>query len=294
MKGMYPALLTPFDAKEEIDYEALRKLVEKLISDGVEGLFLTGTSGEMLLLSIEERKNILKFVSEVNKGRIELIPQIAGLSLRDTIDMGNYAYSLGMDKVGVLPPLYYPYKSGEIIEYYKIISKEIKPKIILYDIPTNTNCCLTDDCYDELFNLESIVGIKCSHSRFINIDKHIRKFPNITYFIGCDECLTEALACGMTGQMGSTYNLIAKESKILIDVFNKGEIEKAIKLNIIRNNFIEVLCKNGCVASLKHLLTVEGIDCGNSRRPFAILKDSQKKELEVEYAKFKEQFYKAL
>ena len=108
MKGIIPALVTPFDDRGEVNTSSLRALVNKLIGEGVGGFYVCGSTGEGLLLEEQERKQILETVVEESNGSVPVIAHVGALSTKQAVRLAVHARECGADAVSSIPPLYYP------------------------------------------------------------------------------------------------------------------------------------------------------------------------------------------
>ncbi|HEY8443780.1 MAG TPA: dihydrodipicolinate synthase family protein [Clostridia bacterium] len=289
-KGLFPAVVTPYDENGNINPQALERLIDKLINAKVSGLFITGTTGEVFLLSQEERKEIIKTAVKANRGRIKIIAQISVLNTKDSVAMARFAQDCGVDAISVLPPLYFRYRPQQVIDFYKDIAKSVDIPVFAYDIPANTQIEVMDEAYEDIFSIKNVVGIKASHKNLNLIKAFKQKYPEQIVHIGCDELLTAALECGADGAVGSTYNILPEEFLSIIHYFNTGEKELAEKIQTLCNDFIMTLSACGGTPAVKYILKLQGIDCGESRKPFSSLTDSDKERLKAAYADFKKKY----
>ena len=109
LKGIYSALLIPFDEKGEVKEEGLRQVIEHNLNVcGVDGLYVNGSSGENFLLNTAQKKQIFKFVKEVVGDRAKLIAQVGSLDLNEAVELAKYATELGYDSLSAVTPFYYP------------------------------------------------------------------------------------------------------------------------------------------------------------------------------------------
>ena len=108
-KGIFPALLTPFDSKGNINFTALKMLVESLLAQGVSGFYVDGSTAEAFLLSMEERKALIRTVADYNQRRGVLIAQIGCIATKDAIALANVAEECGYDAISSVAPFYYKF-----------------------------------------------------------------------------------------------------------------------------------------------------------------------------------------
>lgn len=272
-KGIFSALLTPFDKNNNVNEEAMAKLVEFNIENGMDGFYVGGSTGEGMLMTNEERKQTYKCVAEANKGRKTLIAHVGTISTDAAIDMAKEAEKLGYDAISAVAPFYYAFPYTAIMQYYKDIVSSVNLPMIIYNFPNSSGFSFTKAIANELFKDERFIGIKHTSGdmfalqQFNNMDREI-----ITYN-GFDETLLAGLAMGADGAIGSTYNFMGKKFKKIMEDFKAGRIEEAQKG---QNEADEIICemiKYGVFQSEKAILTEMGIDMGECRRPFEKITD---------------------
>ena len=159
-KGLFSALLTPFNEDSSVNYDAMKKLVEFNLENGIDGFYVGGSTGEGLLLTNEERKETFKCVAEATNGRATLIAHVGTLSTDAAIDMAKYAESLGYDAVSAVAPYYYGFPLESITGYYNDIANSTSLPMIVYNFPNSGKFALTKDIANEMFKNEKFIGIK--------------------------------------------------------------------------------------------------------------------------------------
>ena len=118
-KGLYAALLVPFDEQGQVLEEGLKQIARNVIeTEGMDGLYVNGSSGENFLISKEQKKQIFKIAKEAVSDDVKLIAQIGALDMNEAIELGKYATELGYDAISAVTPFYYPFSFDEIKEYY--------------------------------------------------------------------------------------------------------------------------------------------------------------------------------
>ena len=278
-KGVYPALLTPYDTSGNINYSEINKLIEYELKGGVSGFFIMGTSSEMLLLSESERRECVERVVEAVAGRAQVIAQIGYLSTNDAVSMAKFAYSCGVDAFSAIPPIYFRYRKEEIVRYYQEVASAVDLPFLAYNIPCYTGMNLLEKDYREIFKIPNLVGWKESSSNYNFIEEVLGEFPDKIMLIGNDAFLTNALSLGGKGAIGSTYNLIPAPFVEICRLAESGEWEKAKKIQEDVNKAIAILDSFGGVPAVKAALDSLGFSMNGCRRPFRVLLEKEKKEL---------------
>jgi N-acetylneuraminate lyase len=278
---IYSALATPFRADESLNLEALRKLVRYELENGVEGFYCCGSSGEGLLLSLEERKKVLETVLEEAGGKVPVISHIGTIATRDVIELARHALSVGADAVSMIPPYYYHFSMDEIIQYYLDVVNEVSEiPVIVYNIPQFTGVSFNKNNAGRLLENSHVIGIKHTSTDLFGLERMKHDFPDKIYFNGFDEIFLSGLCAGANAAIGTTVNLYPKTFRKLMDLYQENRIDEAGKLQTLVNHRVEEMVGVGIFSAVKYIFRKIGIDCGECRRPFAKLNEEQKARLD--------------
>jgi N-acetylneuraminate lyase len=281
LKGIYSALLIPFDEKGEVKEEGLRQVIEHNLNVcGVDGLYVNGSSGENFLLNTAQKKQIFKFVKEVVGDRAKLIAQVGSLDLNEAVELAKYATELGYDSLSAVTPFYYPLSFKEIKDYYETIINATDNSMILYYIPFLTGVKISLDQFTELLDNEKVIGVKYTAADFYQLERFRRRFPDKLIWSGFDEMLVQAAISGVDGAIGSTYNVNGKTSKKIFELAKEGKVEEAYELQHKANDVIEKVLELGLYQTLKEILKVKGIDAGYCKKPMKVFDPEKLPEVE--------------
>ena len=281
LKGIYSALLIPFDEKGEVKEEGLRQVIEHNLNVcGVDGLYVNGSSGENFLLNTAQKKQIFKFVKEVVGDRAKLIAQVGSLDLNEAVELAKYTTELGYDSLSAVTPFYYPLSFKEIKDYYETIINATDNSMILYYIPFLTGVKISLDQFAELLENEKVIGVKYTAADFYQLERFRRRFPDKLIWSGFDEMLVQAAISGVDGAIGSTYNVNGKTSKKIFELAKEGKVEEAYELQHKANDVIEKVLELGLYQTLKEILKVKGIDAGYCKKPMKVFDPEKLPEVE--------------
>jgi len=277
LTGIFPALFTPF-RNNQVDEQALRKLVELNIKKGINGFYVCGSSGEAFLLTIAERKKILEIVSDQVKERVFIIAHIGAISTDFTIDLGRHAISVkGVNAVSSIPPFYYQFSRDEIISYYLDLAQELSFPVIPYNFPKLSGFTLTPDIIKVLRKNSNIIGVKFTSNNFFDLERIRKNDPQLILYNGFDEIYLAGLAMGVDGAIGSTFNFMAEKFIAITHFFKEGDMDRAQALQSNVNDIIDALLKTRCfMAAQKYMLDLIGIPFGEPRKPFKPLVSEEK------------------
>lgn len=272
-KGLFSALLTPFNEDGSINFDSLEKLVEFNLQNGIDGFYVGGSTGEGLLLSPEERMQVFECVKKANKGRATLIAHVGTICTLDAIKMAKKAEELEYDAISAVAPYYYGFTLDAVLSYYNDIVNSTSLPMIIYNFPNSGGFSLTKDIANKLFENEKFIGIKHTSGDMFTLNQFKTLDREIVVYNGFDETLLAGLSMGADGAIGSTYNFMGKKFKKIMNCFNSGEIETAKALQNEANEIICEMIKYGVFQSEKAILTEMGIDMGQCRPPFLPISD---------------------
>ena len=278
-KGIFPALLTPFNENDEINFDALRMLIERLIAQGVNGFYVDGSTAEAFLLSFEERKKLIEQTAAICAGRTTLIAQVGCISTKQSIELAKTAEACGYDAISSVAPFYYKFTFEEIRKYYFDLADAVGIPVIIYHIPVLSGVSFSVDQMSCFLRDERFAGIKYTSADYFTLRQFKTAFPQKVILNGFDETFLAGLSMGADGAIGSTYNFMADKFIRILELFRQGRIQEAAELQKEADIIIAALCKVGVMQGEKAILTKMGIPMGPTRAPFIDLTDAQKEEL---------------
>lgn len=280
-KRIWSALITPTNTDESVNYHALEQVVDAQIADGVEGFYCCGSSGEGLLLTLDERKQVLEHVLKAADGRVPVMSHVGTIRTKDVIDLAQHAMSAGALAVSMIPPYYYKFSMDDIMGYYEDVIRVV-PNVpaIVYNIPQFTGVEFSKDNAGRLLGNENIVGIKHTSTNLYSLERIGQAFPGKALINGFDEQLLGALSMGSCATIGTTVNLFAPLFHKVRDAFDRGDIAEAYRWQHAINLRVEATVKLGIFNAMKYGWTLRGIDCGFCRAPFRPLDDAARKTMQ--------------
>ena len=278
-KGIFTALLTPFDKNGKINDASLQKLIERNISEGVSGFYVTGSTAEVFMLSPEERRHVMKLVKDCAGDCVTLICHIGAISTDESIALAKDAEVLGYDAVSAVAPFYYKFSFDEIKAHYFKIAKSVSLPMVVYNFPGFTGVNLSMDQLGQFMQNDRFMGVKHTSSDYFTMRQFKTAFPDKVIYNGYDETFLAGLSMGADGAIGSTFNFMADKFVKLRALFIDGKIAEAMKLREEIDIIIAALCKCGVMQGEKAILSAQGIDFGAARSPFAPLTAESEKQL---------------
>lgn len=279
--GVLPAMVTPFNEREELNEPVIRELVEYLVRNGVHGLFIIGSQGEFYALSKKEKKRIMEIVVEQVGGRVPVYAGTGAITTKEVIELNKYAENVGVDAVSVITPYFISPSQNELYEHYKEIAKSTNLPVLLYNNPSRTGVNLSANLVEKLADIDNIVGIKDSSGDLTLTSEYIRRTQGKNFYVmaGRDTLILATLFYGGTGAIAACANVAPKLVSDIYNFYVQGELEKAKeaqqKLAPLRIAF-----ELGTFpVVIKEALNIMGIPVGPCRGPVKGIDEERKKEL---------------
>lgn len=285
-KGVIPALVTCFDEQENVDEARMRAVVKHLLGQGVQGLYLTGSTGETFLMTPEERNRVVSIVMEEAGGKVPVVVHVGDIGTKKSIALANHAHKAGADGISSVPPFYWKFSDDDIFGYYKDISDACPLPMIVYNIPLAG--LVGYGMIQRLAGIEGVKGIKytaATHFEMQRIKNEIGK--DFLVYSGADEMAVSGLVFGADGIIGSFYNVIPELFIAINEAVARGDIETARKKQDIANKIIFTALDYDYIAMMKRMLAWMGVDAGYSRRPFTKYTAGQEEQIKERLRKIK-------
>jgi len=288
MAGAHAALFTPFDKKGRVNGDAIDALIEHGLKGGLKGFYLTGSTGEGMLLTNEERKYVYDRAVKAAKGRAKLIAQVGCVRTDDSVALAKAAADAGVDWISSVAPVYFGQNFPSTLRHYKAISEATDLPFLIYAF----NSTLVPERDVKLFDLGNVKGIKYTGSNFYACEKLKRTLDKETiWFNGCDELLVSALAMGdvFAGGIGLNYNIIPRHFAKICELCAKNDFKAAAKWQLEVNRLVDLVVGafSDNWSDFKVLMKAVGIDCGCCRAPYAPLTKARERQVLTAFCKLK-------
>ena len=265
--GTGVAMVTPFDADGQVDYQGLRNLVNYLIDGGVDYLVSLGTTGESATLSKEEKKKVWAFTAEVANGRIPLVAGIGGNNTHEVVGEVKGFDVSGYDAILSVSPNYNKPTQEGIYQHYKIIAETTPLPVILYNVPARTGSNVTAETTVRLaHDFKNIIGIKEASGIFDQVSQIMRDKPEDFLVISGDDAIAlPVIALGGIGVISVVGNALPRQLSDMIRLCLDGEFKSAQKTHSALIDFTRMMFAEGNPAGVKTALKYMGV-CGDTVR----------------------------
>lgn len=231
-RGVATALITPLD-ENGVDWEALGKIIDWQISEGVAALVIAGTTGEGSTLSDEEHRKVLKYAVERAAGRVVII---AGTGSNDTayaVKLTRYACEIGCDAVLVVTPYYNKTTQKGLIKMYTAIADASTKPVILYNVPSRTGVNIEPETYAELVKHPRIAGIKEANNNIAKITETAALIGDqADIFSGNDDQIVPILSVGGAGVISVLSNILPRKTSEICEKWFAGDLQGSLDLQL--------------------------------------------------------------
>ena len=274
-EGIYPAVITPFDQEGEVVFEYLKDVLHFQLEKGVHGFFVCGTTGEGPLMSIEQRKAVAETVIEEVGSKVPVIVHVGTTNTRETIELAKHANKVGATAISVVSPYYFKPDLDELIDHYKLVSKEVTIPVFAYNIPGLTGFNITPAIFNQLCSIQNMIGIKDSSGNLSQTSAMIETAPKPVVVInGWDSLFFAALMIGAKAQVSGPANVAPEPYVELYELYKKGRYQEALDAQTRINAIIRTLT-GPSMASYKKALELRGVKAGLPMRPLRPLKEKE-------------------
>lgn len=287
LTGLIAATHTPMHSDGSVNLHRIGQLTERLIGDGVSGLYVCGSTGEGVSMSNAERMAVAEAFIKSASNRVPVIVQVGCNSLPDAAELAAHARKAGASAISATPPSYFKPNSVSTLATCMGLIAAAAPDLpfYYYHIPTMTGVAV--DMPEFLRHAATVIptlaGIKFTsfaiHEFQACVDLDGGKFDCL---YGHDEMLLESMSIGARGAVGSTYTFAAPLYRRIIAAFDKGDLKEARRLQGLSVAFIRIVVKFRGLAGIKAAMKICGFDCGPVRLPLQTLSDAEMQAMEQE------------
>jgi N-acetylneuraminate lyase len=272
LRGLVAATYTPFKPDRSVDLDAIPPLVERLLIDGVDGLYVCGSTGEGVSLSTPERKQVTEAFIAAAAGRVPVVVQVGHNSITEASALAAHAQASGADATSAMSPSYLkPASIGMLVECCAEIAAAAPDlPFYYYHIPVMTGVGLPmpEFLRQAPERIPNLAGIKYTATTLHEYQECVAldggRFDVLS---GYDEMLLPALAVGATGAVGSTFNVAAPIYRRVIEAFVRGDIDAARAAQLKAVRMIATIGRYPFHPAMKVILGWLGTPCGTCRPP---------------------------
>ncbi|WP_353131379.1 dihydrodipicolinate synthase family protein [Parapedobacter pyrenivorans] len=286
INGLIAATFATFHADGSLNLGGIPPLVEKLIEDGLKGVFICGTNGEGPNLTVEERMAVAEAYVATAKGRLLVFVHVGHTSIAECRKLAAHAEKIGADAISAVAAFYFkPINVANLVDsMVQIATAAPKTPFYYYHIPALTGVGM--DMVEFLRigeeKIPNLAGIKYTAATIHEYQACLNfKGGKFDVLFGYDELLLPALAVGAKGAVGSTYNFAAPLYLRVMELFEAGHLHEAQQLQLLLVSMIREMVKFSPIPAQKAIMEMIGMDLGPSRLPLMSLSQQDKKLLQT-------------
>ena len=282
--GAWPALVTPFTNCDDVNVTVLREITEHLISKDVDGLYLGGTTGEGIFMSVDERNLIAETVIEQVNKRIPVILHVGALSIKDAVALARHADQIGASGISSVVLTYYE-SLESLYAYYSQIAQAVPELPFLGYMFGGTIDAVS--LMRKLMEIPSLVGAKYSGSNMFEFRQLVQlRQEDWTIFSGMDEQCLFAVMSGSHGNVGSTLNFMPGVYREIRRCAEVGDYMNGMEIQNQANAITHIMQTYGFQGALKAVMSKIGFDCGSPRLPNLPFPEERWRTLYAELEKY--------
>ncbi|HVT87199.1 MAG TPA: dihydrodipicolinate synthase family protein [Chitinophagaceae bacterium] len=279
-KGIFPALTTQFNSKDQLDLPLFEKNLKAQLNAGVHGIILGGTLGESSTLTLEEKETLVKFCVEKVAGAVPVVMNIAEGSTREAVNNALLAKQWGAEGLMLLPPMRYKPDHRETVEYFKAVAAAAHLPIILYNNPVDYKTEITLAMFDELTEVPTIQAVKESTRNVTNVTRMINRFGDrFKILCGVDTLAMEEMLLGADGWVAGLVCAFPAETVAIYELIKSGRIEEAREIYRWFMSLLELDIHTKLVQYIKLAASLTGIGSEYVRAPRLILTGKEREHI---------------
>jgi N-acetylneuraminate lyase len=276
LHGILPAVVTPFDADGKFVPAVFERLLDRLYSAGVHGIYVCGQTGEGLLQPVEQRKRVAEVAVRCSPPGKQVIVHTGAFRTSDALELTKHASRLGVAAVSSLAPLG-PYSFAEIRAYYQALAAISQVPLLVYFFPEVNPVISTPEQAFELCSIPNVAGLKFTDFDLFRMSGI--KNSGAIVFNGRDEVLVAGLLMGADGGIGSFYNLVPELFVQVYELACANEWARARTVQERINELIRIVYHFPAFPAIKRILRWSGLDCGECIEPKRALQPTEEARL---------------
>ena len=282
--GVVVPIVTPFTDRDTVDEASICRLVDHCLEGGLQCLYPCGTTGEMMYMTLEERKQVAEVTVRHTRGRAPVFVQVGAWSQADTVALARHAAEIGADGIGVVTPAFYKLSDRGLVDFYKAVANSVPADfpVYLYAIPQNAVNDITAATAEAIAQAcPNVLGIKYSYPDFTRMQQFMLvRNQTFSVLAGPDHLFAPFCSAGGEGVVSGNAMCVPEHYAQLWAAIRAGDNALATRLQRRTNLLNSTMCAVNNIAAYKVLLKREGvIDTANMRRPMENLTPEQEADL---------------
>jgi N-acetylneuraminate lyase len=272
--GLWPAMLTALTEDGKPNFPVLEQMVELFVGQNLDGIYLTGSTGQWPLLTIEERASIIDCVVKAAAGRIPVMAHIGATSTEDAVTLARRAARLGADAISSVAPIYYTHSHDVVFAHYRTLGAATDLPFFAYHLSVASTAPLSPKHYaEQLLSIPNIAGMKITDvNLFLFGLIQAGTEGKLTLFSGADEVMCHAVLCGAVGAIGTFYNLWGPACRQAREDMKAGDIAGASRFMLRFQSAISQILDSGSIWTFLRaaMRRKYNLDVGPPRAPLGL------------------------
>ncbi len=284
--GAGVAIITPFKANGDVDYDCFTQIIEDQIAGGTDAIVVCGTTGEAATLSHEEHLDVIRHCVKVVNGRIPVVAGTGSNCTETAVYLSTEAEKMGVDAMLVVTPYYNKGTQKGLYEHYKIVAESVSKPIIIYNVPSRTGCTIKPETIVKICKeIPNVVGVKDATGNISEV-AHLAAMADgcVDIYSGNDDQIVPLLALGGIGVISVLSNVAPKQTHDICQKFFDGDVKGACKAQLDAVPLVDALFSEVNPIPVKKAMELLGKCSGVLRRPLT--------EMEPEHAEVLKQAMK--
>jgi 4-hydroxy-tetrahydrodipicolinate synthase len=267
-KGLFTAIITPFDRKGALDEEGLRRNIEFQIENKIDGIVPVGTTGESATLGEEEHKKVVETAIDQVNGRVLVIAGTGSNNTAEAVDYTKHARDAGADAALMISPYYNKPTQEGVYQHYRKVAETVDIPIILYTVPSRTMVNIEPETTKRLSEISNIIGIKDASGNLNQVSQEILLCGDDFSVVSGDDSLNlPIISLGGEGAISVVSNVVPKEMGELVREALKGDLRKAREIHYRLYSLSKILFIETNPAPVKAAMNMMGLAAGDPRLP---------------------------
>ena len=284
-QGVATALITPFDKKNKINFNAFEKIIDNQIANNVNALVFLGTTGEASTLTEKEKKAVAEFAISYVKHKVPVILGAGGNNTAEVIKRSKTFARLGADALLQITPYYNKATQTGLIEHFSLVANKSEIPQILYNVPSRTGVNIFPETVFTLSQNPNIVGLKEAGANLSQLTKLLANKPkDFAIYSGEDENIFTTLSLGGQGVISVVSNILPLQTSKISKLFFEGQMQKAREAQFELLPIIEMLFCEVNPIPVKEAMNLLGFDAGKPRLPLTKISRENLKKLKARLA----------
>jgi 4-hydroxy-tetrahydrodipicolinate synthase len=240
LSGIVPPLVTPLKDNNTLDVDGLERLIERVVTGGVHGIFILGTTGEAQSLSFNLRIEMIRQTGKILKNRLPLLVGISDTSIVDSIRLSQVASECGAYATVSAPPYYYATGQPELAEFYEDLTPQLELPVFLYNMPTHTKVSFAPATVKRIAENKKVIGFKDSSANgayFQSVMYEMRDRKDFAVFVGPEEMTAEVVLLGANGGVNGGANIFPE---LYVNLYNAAKSKNVPEVQRLQAKVMQI------------------------------------------------------